>query len=378
MGWQDKRALPELKRPAVFISGSILLGELFALQEWVESRRMGTHINPPLLILAWGFHFLLWGVICWSLGTLFDARIRHVRMRSVIAAFLPVSVFFSIAEEMVFLFVFHKLPLSHPNLGYWQRVTLYLDSEFIDNMVIFWCAFFLFRGFDYYHRFREQEQNAAQLQVQLANAQISALRMQLNPHFLFNTMNSISSLMRTDIDAADTMLEQLSCLLRITLQRGDAKLIPFRDEMEFIETYLAMQGQRYAGRVVQSVLVDSELYDALVPAMLLQPIVENAFMHGLSKIEANGRLSLSARREGERIRIAIVNSGKGLSPAPGSVRNGHGVGLANTRDRLKLHYGSESSFAIQQIEDAEVQVSICIPYQLSANEQIAATEAGAE
>ena len=369
--------MPELTHPAVFISGSILLGELFALQEWAESRRMGSHINPPLLMLAWAFHFFLWGAICWCLGTVFQERIRRTRLSSTFAVFVPISIFFSVAEEMVFLLVFHKLPLSHPNLDYWHRVTLYLDSEFLDNMVIFWCAFFLFRGIDYYQRFREQEQTAARLQVQLANAQISALRMQLNPHFLFNTMNSISSLMRMDIEAADTMLEQLSCLLRITLQRGDAKLISLRDEMEFIETYLAMQGQRYAGRVVQTVSVEPELYDALVPAMLLQPIVENAFMHGLSKIDINGKLSLSAQREGEHIRIAVVNSGPGLAPQCETMRNGHGVGLANTRDRLKLHYGDHSSFAIQQIVDSQVQVTIRIPLQLDAAELAAGARSGA-
>ena len=354
--------------PALFIGGFIVLGELFALQEWAELRRMGQHVDPPLLITAWAFHFLLWGSICWSLGVLLYDRVQRARLLSILTVFLPLSIFFSIAEEMIFLFVFQNLPLSHRNLSYWQRVTLYLDSEFINNLVIFWCAFFLFRGVDYYQRFREQEQTAAQLQVQLANAQISALRMQLNPHFLFNTMNSISSLMRTDVDAADTMLEQLGCLLRITLQRGDAKLISFRDEMEFIETYLAMQGQRYTGRVVQSVLVEPELYDALVPAMFLQPIVENAFVHGLSKIDAPGKLTLSAKRDGEQIKIAVVNSGTGLSPQQ-ETRNGHGVGLANTQDRLKLHYGEHSSLSIEPIEGAQVQVTIRIPLQFSADDR---------
>jgi len=116
-------------------------------------------------------------------------------------------------------------------------------------------VFFLFRGLSYYERFRENEQIASQLETQLANARLSALRMQLNPHFLFNTMNGISSLMRTDVEAADRMLEQLSFLMRITIERGDAQLISLREEMEFIETFLAMQGHRYTGRVEQSVYV---------------------------------------------------------------------------------------------------------------------------
>ena len=128
---------------------------------------------------------------------------------------------------------------------------------------------------------------------------LAALRMQLNPHFLFNAMNSISSLMRTDVNAADTMLEQLSSLLRITLERGNVQLIPLRDEMEFIEVYLSMQDQRYAGRVRRDISIDSELHDALVPAMILQPIVENAYAHGLSKMEKDGELLIEAHRQSE-------------------------------------------------------------------------------
>ena len=181
-------------------------------------------------------------------------------------------------------------------MPYWQRVPFNFKGDLVESMVIFWGAFFFFRGFGYYQQFREKETVAAQLEAQLANAQIAALRMQLNPHFLFNTMNSISSLMRSDIDAADSMLEQMSSLLRMTLERGDVQLIPLHDEIEFIETYLAMQDRRYAGRVMRTLSVDPELHDALVPAMILQPIVENAFVHGLSKLDRGGELTIEVTR----------------------------------------------------------------------------------
>ncbi len=331
-------------------------------------RRMSAHANPALLIVAWGFHFFLWGAICWTLGVLLRTPIERGGIRPILLGFLPLSIVLSVAEEMAFLLIFYRLPTNHPNLAYWQRVALYLDSEFIDNMVIFWCAFFLFRGIGYYRRSRENEQTANRLEVQLANAQLSALRMQMNPHFLFNTMNSISSLMRIDIDAADTMLEHLSCLLRMTLQRGDAQLISLREEIEFIETYLEMQAQRYAGRVEQSLSVDPELYDALVPSMLLQPIVENAFMHGLSKIDANGELSLTVTREADRMNVCVMNSGTGLGSEAEPKPAGHGVGLANIRSRLKLHYGDKSTFSIAQVDARRVRVSIGLPLQFSARD----------
>ena len=202
------------------------------------------------------------------------------------------------------------------------------------------------------------------LEAQLANAKLLALRMQLNPHFLFNAMNSISSLMRTDVNAADTMLEQLSSLLRITLERGSVQLIPLREEMEFIEVYLSMQDQRYSGRVARDIAIDSELHDALVPAMILQPIVENAYAHGLSKLEKDGELLIEAHRQADRVNFAITNSSPELKP-PTADSNGHGLGLANVRTRLRLHYGDNCSFDLSQVDPTHVKVTIGLPFQLS-------------
>jgi two-component system, LytTR family, sensor kinase len=361
----DSRSEPVFMNPAIFISASVLLGVLFGLQEWYSLRHLGYHVSATIFLESWGFQFFLWGTISWLLWRLFGPQVQKAGVATILAGFLPLSILVSAAEEMIWVLAFPSLPLNHPGLPYWHRLSIYLYEELLNNVVIFWCAFFLIRGLGYYERYREQERTAAQLEIQLANARISALRMQLNPHFLFNTMNSISSLMRSDIDAADTMLEQLSCLMRITLERGEAQLIPLRDEMEFIELYLAMQAQRYAGRVEQSLYFDPELYDALVPAMLLQPIVENAYVHGLSKVEANGRLSIDVRKNGEQVKVAVLNSGQGLRGHESHSSNGHGVGLANVRSRLKLHYGELSSLSIEELERKQVRVTIMLPLQYS-------------
>jgi LytS/YehU family sensor histidine kinase len=189
--------------------------------------------------------------------------------------------------------------------------------------------------------------------------------MQLNPHFLFNTMNSISSLIRIDPAAADVMLEQLSSLLRMTLERGEVQLIPLSEEMQFTEMYLAMQDLRFAGRVRQEISVDPELHDALVPAMLLQPLIENAYCHGLSRIQRNGVLVIAARRQGSTLWLRVSNSGVGIA-AQGGERKG--VGLANVQHRLRLHYGESQQFSIEEVEDGMVQVTITIPLTLSKPE----------
>jgi LytS/YehU family sensor histidine kinase len=246
-----------------------------------------------------------------------------------------------------------------------MRVGWNFKDDMAESMSIFWGAFFLFRGMGYYQQLREKETAAAHLETQLANAKIAALRMQLNPHFLFNTMNSISSLMRIDIEAADSLLEQLSSLLRMTLERRDVQLIPLHDEIEFTETYLAMQDRRYAGRVTRRLTVDPELHDALVPAMILQPIVENAYVHGLSKLDRDGTLSIEVLKDGERVKTIVTNSGLGLKVESAEQLNGHRVGLANVKNRLRLHYGESCAFSIREIDHARVQVSISIPLQLS-------------
>lgn len=323
------------------------------------------HISIPLLLEAWGVQYFLWGVLCWLLWWWLRPYIQKARVSCIITRVLPLSIFTSVLEEMIWVLFFPNLPLNRPRMDYWHRLAFQLNAELLDNMVIFWCAFALFRGTGYYLKYREKEDAAAQLEVQLANAQLSALRMQLNPHFLFNTMNSISSLMRSDIDAADTMLEQLGDLLRITLERGDSQLIPLRDEIEFIEMYLALQDRRYGSRVQQSVTIDPALHDAIVPAMILQPIVENAYAHGLSKLDRGGILVIEAHREGDHMRLSVLNSGIGLQTDPVQRSANQGVGLANTRSRLKLHYGVDHTFLIRQVNQTDVEVVITIPLQFS-------------
>lgn len=364
--------------PAIFIPSWVMLGGLFALQEWMNLRRWGYHIGAAIQFESWGVEFLILGILCWLMWRFLRPLIVKATVFEILTRVLPLSIAFGVVKEMIWVPFFPSVPLDRPPMAYWTRFEFHWKAQFIDSMVIFWCAFFLFRGINYYQRYREKENIAAQLEVKLANAKLSALRMQLNPHFLFNAMNSISSLMRTDVNAADTMLEQLGSLLRITLERGNVQLIPLRDEMEFIEVYLCMQDQRYAGRVRRDIIIDSELHDALVPAMILQPIVENAYAHGLSKLEKDGELLIEAHRHADRVNFAVINSGVGLQSAPDSSTNGRGVGLANVRSRLRLHYGENCSFNISQIDRCHVKVSIVLPLQLWHETESGITRYGAE
>ncbi len=362
----DRTVLPFLN-PVAFVGAFTLLGVLFALQEWVSLHSWNNHINITLRLLmaAWCVHYFLWGVISWLLWWRLRRHIQEATFLSIMTRFLPLGLAVSVLEEMTWVAFFPQLPLGLPRMTYWHRVVFHLDAELVDNLVIFGSVFLLVRGIGYYLLYRETQYAAVQLETQFANAQLRALRMQLNPHFLFNTMNSISSLMQTDISAADKMLEQLSSLLRITLERGEVQLVPLSDEMEFIEMYLAMQDRRFAGRVLQEISVESGLYDALVPAMLLQPVIENAYTHGLSRLDRDGLIVVDVRRQNATLMISVINNGPGLHPD--SLNNGvrRGVGLANVKDRLRLHYGSEQAFTIEEVAQGKVRVTIALPLQFS-------------
>jgi hypothetical protein len=352
--------------PLIFISGATSLGFLFALQEWNSRMRFWNeqHVTLSLLLLAWGAQYFIWGILCWILWWTLRSKIYTANLKNILLVFVPLSFFASVMEETIWVVLFPHLPMGRPPMPFWQRLSFHLDAEFIDSLVLFWSAFFLFRGIGYYQSYREKERVAAQLQSQLIQAQMRALRMQLNPHFLFNTMNGISSLMRTDVAAADLMLEQLSRLLRITLHRGESQFIPLSDEMEFIEMYLAMQDRRFSGRVQQQMNVDPHVHDAIVPTMILQPIVENAYAHGLSRLSASGMLSIHASSHGSTLRLSVTNTGMGLRPENNKAQ-GKGVGLSNVRDRLRMHYGEDQSLSIAELEGNVVEVVVTLPLRFS-------------
>jgi two-component system LytT family sensor kinase len=358
---------PAILHPALFIPAFTIFGLLFALQEWINMRRAGHwSVSAAVEFGAWGTQYFLWGVFWWLASRFAGAFIRDMRFTRIVTVALPVGLAICLVEQMIWVLLVPYIPMRQGPMGYWHHVSTTFREDLAESVAIYWFGFFLIRAIGYYQLLREKESAAAHLETELANARLSALRMQLNPHFLFNTLNSISSLMRTDVDAADSMLEQLGSLLRMSLERGDIQLIPLHEEIEFIETYLAMQHLRYGGRVTHRLAVDPGVHDALVPAMFLQPIVENAFAHGISKVD-HGELFVEVCRNGQRLQTRVVNSGRGLDNGQGLNGRGRGVGIANVRNRLQLHYGDASAFAIEEIDSGRVQVTISLPLQISAD-----------
>jgi hypothetical protein len=183
-----------------------MLGVLFALQEYAAVRTWRSAVPFNKLLLPWCLHFFFWGLICLALWWKLHSFIRQATAKRILFRLVPLSVAISVLEEAVWVACLPQVPIGHPGWPYITRLQYFLASELLNNLVIFWFTFCLFRAIVYYQNFRERQFAAAQLETQLTHAQLRALRMQLNPHFLFNTMNCISSLMRSDLEAADQVL----------------------------------------------------------------------------------------------------------------------------------------------------------------------------
>lgn len=359
--------------PLLFAAAWLLMGVLFSVQDWAEIHRLNVHLHFGQILWAWEVMYIIWAAFLWILVRFWGEWLLQVKVLQTLLYLLPLSIALTVLEEMLWLLCFPQYPISPSHLSYWVRLGQVLRQEMIDGIIIFWVAFFFYRGATYYTRLREKETAAEQLKTELVHAQMSALRTNLNPHFLFNTLNGISSLMRTDVGSADEMLEQLASLLRITLQREDVQQIRLSDEIGFVEMYMAMQQRRFAGRVREHVRIAPELHDALVPAMLLQPIVENAYTHGISRVDRDGFLEIEAQRIGDRVCIKITNSGSGIQ----DVSNGGGRGLTNVKSRLQLHYGERQSFILQERVPGVVTAMLTFPFQRGPAETEMAVNYGA-
>jgi two-component sensor histidine kinase len=209
-------------------------------------------------------------------------------------------------------------------------------------------------------RRRDAELSRAQLETQLAHAQLSALRAQLQPHFLFNTLNAAVALARAgNTDATARVLILLGELLRQLLRSDAPQEIPLREELALLETYLEIQRVRFGDRLHVRWDIDDDLRDALVPQLVLQPLVENALQHGISRRTRAGRLDITAARHGDQLRLTVSDDGPGLAPAF-SLADATGVGLRNTRERLHRLYGDRGDLDLATA-DGRTTASIDLP-----------------
>ena len=241
----------------------------------------------------------------------------------------------------------------------------YVQKQYLTQLDWLLATYFFLVGLghamEYWREARERAVSAERLQTRLAEAQFQALQRQLQPHFLFNTLHTISSLMRSDVEAADLMIDRLSELLRMSL-RSQAQEVSVKQELEILQSYLAIEQTRFRDRLSVSIDVDPEVLDAYVPHLLLQPLAENAVRHGIAPRARPGRIEIRARRSHARLELEVNDSGDGLPPDRLNALN-DGVGLSNTRARLAHLYGASHAFTFANRAEGGFRVSISIPFR---------------
>lgn len=236
----------------------------------------------------------------------------------------------------------------------WRLDTI-LASSFVSESIAFAAMLAIVHGIEFHRRFREREVHAARLEAELASARLDALTAQLQPHFLFNTLNSISTLMRRDVDAAEEMLTHLGDLLHRTLRLGDRHEVTLAEELELLQHYLDIMKIRFEDRLTVRTDVGPGVASALVPHLVLQPLVENAIRHGISRRPGAGLLELSAHADGDSLEISVRDDGEGLGGGA------EGIGLSNTRRRLRQLYGDAHAFTLTPAAGGGLRVNLRIP-----------------
>jgi anti-sigma regulatory factor (Ser/Thr protein kinase) len=211
------------------------------------------------------------------------------------------------------------------------------------------------------HHYRSAH-DRRELEVRLAQAQLQTLKLQLHPHFLFNALNTIPALLRTDPDAAEQILSGLSETLRFSLRHAGTHEVALSRELEFLHHYVHIQKIRFPQRLEVDFTIAAEARQAMVPSLILQPLVENAIRHGIEPRACGGRVAISAERSDGRLRLVVCDDGVGLRSK--GAKDGHGIGLANTQERLARMYGASHRFELREGDSGGVTVTIEIPYRL--------------
>ena len=279
--------------------------------------------------------------------------------------FLAVGVVLAIlVDTIVSQFRVHLLPPppGRPPRGMFTNI---IRFEFLDDFMVYLAVLGAALARDYFLRYQARleettrlQSQTSRLEAQLAEARLDALRTQLNPHFLFNTLNAVSTLVERDPRGVRRMIARLSELLRHTLDETDEQEIPLERELDLLRRYLEIMEIRFQGRLTVMMDIADDVREALVPNLVLQPLVENALKHGLSASDGSGRVEVIARRDGDVVRLEVRDHG----PGPVAPKDSSGVGIKNTIARLEQLYGSKQRFTLRAAEEGGAVAEVELPY----------------
>lgn len=344
-----------------------LVALFFTSQTYVQSKLSQDPISF-LRVMSWQFS----SCYVWFLLTPVILRFnrRFPLERGAWARSLPAHILFGIliaflqqsidARVLPFLGYYPGVRFT----SYFQAYKFFLFVNFHLALFFYWAILGVNYAIDYYQKYRERELRASQLETRLAQSRLQVLKMQLHPHFLFNTLNAISELVYKDPESAEQMITNLSDLLRLSLENVGVQEVPLKQELDFLNKYVEIEQTRFHDRLRLNMWIEPETLDACVPNMILQPLVENAIRHGIGMRSSGGQIEIGADRADGMLHLFVRDNGRGLLNAEQKALK-EGVGLANTRARLAHLYGAAHSFDLKNSPGGGLMVDLSIPFRNS-------------
>ena len=350
---------------ALYLGGAVLLALVYStqLRIWL---RLFTIPVPWSTALAWSLPQLLVWLLCVPLIYRTSARLPIAAPRAWLRVIVHGALSVGVAAGV--LLVIH----ASDALLHWTRL-MGAPSRVVTNwrvnmvylhigVAVYWVTLAAQHALSFRGESERRALQAVRLEADLAEARLAELRAQLNPHFLFNTLNSIGVLMRHDAPLAEQTLHRLSDMLRSALTGPSTSFVTLEQEFAQVEEYLEIERLRFRDRLQVRYEMDADCARAEVPALLLQPIVENAVRHGVTNKAGAASIAVRAERSGNALRVAVTDDGIGFGA---SQNGGHGVGLANTRRRLELLYGADQEVSIDAPTDGGTRVTLRLPFRES-------------
>ncbi|HTS01084.1 MAG TPA: sensor histidine kinase [Thermoanaerobaculia bacterium] len=302
--------------------------------------------------------YWLWALLTPAiLGLARRFPLERARWKRSLAVHAGASVALSAFQLLVAGTLLYTFVQTGPTRTLARALGSFFRLNFHANVLTYAALVALAWGGDTYGKYRDRELAASRLQTELVKAELDALKMQLQPHFLFNTLNAIAALLKPEPEAAERMVLQLAEFLRLTLLSTGRAEVTLREELEFLERYLAIEKTRFGDRLSTRFHIRSEALDARVPNLLLQPLVENAIRHGIARSAGAGCVEVSATRENGRLLLRVTDDGPGLGAVP--VREG--IGLSNTRERLGHLFGEDFTLACANAPGGGFAIEITFP-----------------
>jgi signal transduction histidine kinase len=361
--------VPLLTRPRYGVRGvmifavATLLSLGSTMMAWQFTRSLGRPSTLWYLAVLNFTYWYLWAAVTPAIVWLSQHfRFEKGGLLRAIGVHLPAVAIFSFGHVAAMQGVQWWMAISEGREFPWWLSVQRAALQNIDwEMMTYWTIVGISHAVLYYRESRDREVRAAQLETRLAEAQLKTLQQQLHPHFLFNTLHAISALMHRDVEAADRTLMRLSDLLRITLETLGQQEVTLKTELEFLSKYLEIEETRFADRLIVRFDVQPETLDIRVPSLLLQPLVENSIKHGVAKKAGPGHISITARRDGDKLLLEVRDDGVGLSEDALTALQ-KGIGVSTTRARLQWLFGADHRFEFHRLAEG-LAVIVAIPWR---------------